>query len=227
MVPPLALDIDGTLTTPEHSIDPRVFSVLPTWDAPVVVATGKAFPYPVALCHFVGIPERVIAENGGVALSENELRYTGDPEAVNAAMEAFHARGGELGWGETDTVNRWRETEVATNRTADEALLRAVAEEFDLEFVDTQYAYHLKSPGVSKGAALREMADTLDYAAEEFVAIGDSANDVSMFDVVDESYAVANAVDAAKEAATHVLEESYVDGTLTALEAIRKRDQPA
>jgi phosphoglycolate phosphatase (TIGR01487 family) len=224
MVPPLALDIDGTLTTPEHSIDPRVFTVLPTWDAPVVVATGKAFPYPVALCHFVGIPERVIAENGGIALAEDELRYTGDPETVDAAVEAFRARGGELGWGETDTVNRWRETEVATSRTADEALLRAVAAEFGLEFVDTQYAYHLKSPGVSKGLALREMATTLDYAPEEFVAIGDSANDVSMFEVVDESYAVANAVDAAKSAATHVLDASYVDGTLTALEAIRERE---
>ena len=226
MVPPLVLDIDGTLTTPEHSIDPRVFSVLPTWDAPVVLATGKAFPYPVALCHFVGIPERVIAENGGIALVDEQVRYTGDPETVDAAVAAFRERGGELGWGEADTVNRWRETEVATNRTVDEARLRAVAEEFDLEFVDTQYAYHLKSPGVSKGAALQEVAATLGHAAEDFVAVGDSENDVSTFEVVEESYAVANADEAAKRAATHVLKESYLDGTLAALQAIRDRDDP-
>ncbi|MFB6221780.1 MAG: HAD hydrolase family protein [Halolamina sp.] len=224
MVPPLALDIDGTLTTPEHSIDPRVFSVLPTWDAPVVVATGKAFPYPVALCHFLGIPERVIAENGGIALADEQVRYTGDPAQVDAAVEAFRERGGDLGWGDADTVNRWRETEVATNRTADEALLRAVAEEFDLDFVDTQYAYHLKSPGVSKGAALHEVAETLGRDPAEFVAIGDSENDVSTFEVVGESYAVANADETAKRAATTVLEDSYVDGTLAALRAIRNRE---
>jgi len=56
MVPPLALDIDGTLTTRSDQIDPRVFEVLPAWEAPIVVATGKSFPYPVALCHFLGIP---------------------------------------------------------------------------------------------------------------------------------------------------------------------------
>jgi len=175
--------------------------------------------------HREGVPlsGRALSLRGHArARHRGELRYTGDPETVDAAIEAFRARGGELGWGATDTVNRWRETEVATSRAADEALLRAVAEEFGLEFVDTQYAYHLKSPGVSKGGALREVAETLDYAPAEFVAIGDSANDVSMFEVVDESYAVANAVDAAKEAASHVLEEGYVDGTLTALEAIQK-----
>jgi phosphoglycolate phosphatase (TIGR01487 family) len=224
MVPPLALDIDGTLTTPEHSIDPRVFSILPTWNAPVVLATGKALPYPVALCQFLGIPERVIAENGGVALAEDTLRYASDPEHVDAAVEAFRARGGDLGWGETDTVNRWRETEVATRRTADEALLREVAAEFDLTVVDTQYAYHLKRPGVTKGEALSHVADTLEYSTEAFVAIGDSQNDVSMFEAAGEAYTVGNAVDGAKRAADHILGDSYMDGTLSALREIRARD---
>lgn len=224
MVPPLALDIDGTLTTPEHSIDPRVFSVLANWDAPVVLATGKSFPYPVALCHFIGIPERVIAENGGIALADEHVEFAGDPERIDAAVEAFLARGGELGWGEADTVNRWRETEVAASRTADEALLRAAAAEFDLEFVDTQYAYHLKSRGVSKGAALEIVADQLDVAPGAFVAVGDSANDISLFETVEESYAVANAIDAAKAAASTVLEESYADGTLAALRTVSERE---
>ena len=66
MVPPLAVDIDGTLTRPDTSIDPRVINPLRDWDDPVVVATGKAFPYPVALCAFLGVPANVVAENGGV-----------------------------------------------------------------------------------------------------------------------------------------------------------------
>lgn len=225
MVPPLALDIDGTLTTPEHSIDPRVFPVLAAWDAPVVLATGKSFPYPVALCHFLGIPERVIAENGGVALVNEEVHYAGDPARVEAAVEAFRARGGDIGWGEADTVNRWRETEIATNRTADEALLKEVAAEFDLAFVDTQYAYHLKSHNVSKGTALETVAAELGYTPAEFVAVGDSDNDVALFEAAGESYAVANAAPEAKAAASQVLSESYVDGTLSALREVRERTE--
>lgn len=222
MVPPLALDIDGTLTTPDHTIDPRIFSVLPEWDAPVVLATGKAFPYPVGLCHFIGIPECVVAENGGVALAEDQIRYSGDPERVKKAVEAFKARGGDLGWGQSDTTNRWRETEVAIRRTADEGLLRAVAAEFDLDFVDTQFAYHLKTPGVEKGVALREVADIIGRDLSEFVAIGDSENDVSTFEVVGESYAVDNADEAAKGAADHVLDSGYADATLSVLDRLRQ-----
>jgi phosphoglycolate phosphatase (TIGR01487 family) len=225
MVPPLALDIDGTLTTPEHTIAPRAFSLLAEWDAPVVLATGKAFPYPVALCQFAGIPERVVAENGGVALADGDLRYAGDPDRVEAAVEAFEDRGGDLGWDGVDTINRWRETEVAARRTADEELLREIATEFDLDFVDTGYAYHLKSPGVSKGSALGGVAELLGYDPATFVAVGDSENDVSTFDVVGESYAVANADETATEAADHVLDSGYVGGTLDALRAVRDRDE--
>ncbi|MFW5934773.1 MAG: HAD-IIB family hydrolase [Halolamina sp.] len=222
MTPPLALDIDGTLTTPEQTIAPRAFSVLAEWDAPVVLATGKAFPYPVTLCQFAGIPERVIAENGGVALVDGHLDYAGDPERVDAAIAAFEDRGGELGWDGIDTVNRWRETEVAVSLTAEEELLREVAAEFDLEVVDSGYAYHLKSPDANKGAALRRVADVLGYDPEAFVAVGDSENDASTFEIVGESYAVANADETAKRTADYVLDGGYVAGTLDALRGVRE-----
>lgn len=223
MVPPLALDIDGTLTTPEHTIAPRALSLLAGWDAPVVLATGKAFPYPVALCQFAGIPERVVAENGGVALADGELTYAGDSDRVDAAIDAFRERGGDLGWDGVDTVNRWRETEIAASRTADEELLRAVAAEFELAFVDTGYAYHLKSANVNKGLALAGVAEILGFDPSEFVAVGDSENDASMFEVVGDSYAVANADEIATQAADHVLDRGHVDGTLDALCAVRER----
>ena len=226
MVPPLALDIDGTLTTPTGRIDPRVFELLPAWDAPVVFATGKAFPYPVALAHFLGREETVIAENGGVAYVDGETTLVGDPDAAWAVVEAFRERGGEIGWGEGDTVNRWRETEVALSPDADEALLREVAAAADgVEVVDTGYAYHVKSTGVSKGRALGVVADALGLATDDFVAVGDSENDVSTFRVAGESYAVANADDAAREAADEVVDEGFMDGTVSVLDELREREE--
>jgi len=225
MVPPLALDIDGTLTTPTGRIDPRAFELLPGWEAPVVFATGKAFPYPVALAHFLGREETVIAENGGVAYVDGEATTVGDPDAARAVVEAFRERGGEVGWGDGDAVNRWRETEVALSPDADEALLREVAAATggDVEVVDTGYAYHVKSVGVSKGRALEAVADALGLDPAAFVAVGDSENDVSTFGVAGESYAVANADDAAREAANEVLDEGYMDGTVSVLAKLRER----
>jgi hypothetical protein len=221
-VPPLALDIDGTLTTAAGPIDPRAFDLLADWEAPVVLATGKSFPYPVALAHYAGVPETVVAENGGVVLVEGEVRHAGDPERARAAYRAFVDRGGDPGFTLEGTVNRWRETEVAVDRSrADEALLREVAAEFDLEVFDTGYAYHVKTPGVEKGDGLAVVADALGLDPSAFVAVGDSENDASTFAVAGRSFAVANADERARDAADVVVAEGYFDGTLAAVERVR------
>jgi len=221
MVPPLAVDIDGTLSRADRSIDPRVFDVLRGWDAPVVIATGKALPFPVALAQFVGIPERVIAENGGVSLVDAELAVHGDRTAADAVASEYEAAGHDLGWGTLDLANRWRETEVAVSLDAPLEPLVEIAARHDLEVVDTGFAYHVKSPDVDKGAALTEVASVLDRSPTDFAAIGDSENDVGMMDRSGRSYAVANADDAAKDAADVVTVGSYADGFLEATDAIR------
>ena len=232
---PLAVDIDGTLTRPrpDRGVDPRVFDALRAYaaEAPVVVATGKAFPFPVALCEFIDIPKRVIAENGGVTLCETDsgddpygggdsdgITYNGDPAATEAVADAYREAGYDLGWGEPDLVNYWRETEVAVSPDADAALLREVAAEFDVRVVDTGYAYHLTTPEAGKGRGLRRVAAALGLGVSEFVAVGDSENDAELFGAAGESYAVANADEHATAAADHVTEASYADGFLEALE---------
>jgi phosphoglycolate phosphatase (TIGR01487 family) len=223
MTPPLVLDIDGTMTRPDDSVDPRFFDMLPAWDAPVVLATGKSFPYPVSLCHFMTIPYNVIAENGGIVLSGEEVTTNGDGEAARRVAEEYVAAGYDLGWGPTDLTNRWRETEIAVARNRPLGPLEELAAEHGLEVVDTGFAYHVKSPSIEKGIGLESIAPLLGREPEEFVAIGDSENDVSTFGVAGESYAVANADDKAKDAADVVLEESYSEATLGVLNDLRNR----
>ena len=223
MTPPIVVDIDGTITRGDgsSSIDPRAFERLREWPEPVVIATGKAFPYPVALCQFIGLPALVIAENGGIVLVDDEVRITGDASAARAVGEAYREAGYDLGWGETDLVNRWRETEVAVNRASPLAPLEALTEEHGLEVVDTGYAYHVKDPAITKGEGLCAICDVLGREPEEFAAIGDSENDVSTFSVVGRSFAVANADELARASADEITERSYVEGAFEALSALR------
>jgi Cof subfamily protein (haloacid dehalogenase superfamily) len=60
-------------------------------------------------------------------------------------------------------------------------------------------------PAADKGHALVRIAAILGVDLADCVAIGDSDNDVSMFRVAAQSFAVANATDVAKNAATRVV----------------------
>ncbi len=217
--PPLVVDIDGTLTDDRRAVDPQVFPILQGWPDTVVIATGKAMPYPVALCEFLAIEPIVIAENGGIVLigRSDTLRVEGDRAAADAVATNYRAQGYDLGWGVADLVNRWRETEVAVSKDAPLEPLTTLAAEQGLVIVDTGYAYHVKSPDVDKGTGLVTVADGLDRPIDAFVAIGDSENDAPMFERAGRAVAVANADDAARAAADHVTDAAYSAGFIEAL----------
>lgn len=220
--PPLAADVDGTLTRSDGSIDSRVFDALRGWEAPVVIATGKSFPYPVGLCEFIGIPINVIAENGGAVYVEStdKVVYNGDPEGAAAVNEAYLDAGYELGWGNVDPINRWRETEIAVSREQPLAPLVSIADEHGMVVVDTGYAYHVKAPDIDKASGLETTAAALGIDPEEFVAIGDSENDAELFDLVGRAVAVANADETAKARADEITNASFADGFLETLARI-------
>lgn len=216
---PLVADIDGTLTDDSRTLEPLVMPVVRAWPAPVVIATGKAMPYPVALSEFLGREPNIIAENGGVALvgRSGRIEFTGDREGAQAVAKEYQAQGYSLGWGEANLTNRWRETELAVSRDSPLAPLESIADDHGLVVVDTGYAYHVKSPDQSKGQALDVIAEELGVAPAECVAVGDSINDVSTFDVVGNGVAVANADDSAREAADHVTQAGFGEGFLEAV----------
>lgn len=221
MVPPVAIDIDGTMTTPDGGIDPQLFQVLRSWPEPVVVATGKAFPYPVALCEFLGLPTRVVAENGGVACTEDALAILGDGEAARNAVSAFESEGHDIQRGENDLHNRWRETGVSVATSVAFSTLSEFAEKHGQTVVDTGYSYHVKSPDISKADGLAYVAEELGRELDDFVAIGDSENDIEMFRACTYSFAVSNGDAAATAAADEITDASFAAGTAEALETLR------
>lgn len=220
----LVLDIDGTLTRLSgDGIDPRVFDPILEWDGNVIFATGKAFPYPVALAHFIGAPEVVVAENGGVVFIGDNVFINGDRDAPLRVIEEYEQAGHTPEWGLDHPLNRWRETEVIVSLNQDKSLLETIAKEHALKLIDTGYAYHIKQPNVTKGKGIETLTEYLDVDLSTAIAIGDSINDVSAFEIVDQSFAVANADDAAKAAADTVLAGAHADGTVSVLEAFSKK----
>ena len=221
--PPLVVDIDGTLTDEERAVDPRVFPVLAEWPERVVIATGKAMPYPIALCEFLGIEYTVVAENGGVVFVEatDELQLRGDHEACLTVAEAYRELGHEMGFGEVDLANRWRETEVVVNLDQPVEPLERLATEVGLVVLDTGFAYHVTDPSVDKGTGLTAVCSELELDPDSFLAVGDSENDAQLFDVAGESVAVANADETAKARADRVTDAEYADGFLEAVAPYR------
>jgi Cof subfamily protein (haloacid dehalogenase superfamily) len=71
-------------------------------------------------------------------------------------------------------------------------------------------------PGVTKATEVRRLAKEL--GADRIVCFGDNNNDLSLFEVADESYAVANATHVLKAAATYVIGSNDERGVLRWLE---------
>ena len=68
----------------------------------------------------------------------------------------------------------------------------------------------------SKSNAIKQLQKLLDCG--KLIVFGDGKNDIDMFEIADEAYAVGNAVDELKEAATAVIGNNNEDGVAKWLE---------
>ena len=89
--------------------------------------------------------------------------------------------------------------------------------------VDTKYAIHLKSKKINKGVGLKKLAGMMGLKSRDFVAIGDSENDVEMFEASGFGIAVGNGDDKIKEAADHITKASFGDGAIEAFEFLEEK----
>ena len=80
----------------------------------------------------------------------------------------------------------------------------------------------IMSEGVTKGNALRDLAEILKIKREEIIAIGDNHNDISMLEYAGYAIAVGNAEQAVKDIADLVTASNDEDGVSRALRDVLK-----
>lgn len=73
---------------------------------------------------------------------------------------------------------------------------------------------------VNKGAALKEIQESLGILPEETMAFGDNLNDIELLERAKYSYAIGNAREEVKEAANYVTDTNVNDGVLKVLRTL-------
>ncbi len=213
----VAIDIDGTLTDEKRRLELEAVAMLRRleWlNVKVILATGNVLCVTDTIKTFIGTSGPVICENGGIIKDEElgVVRYLGDIPEVRRAFNHLAARM------EVKLVpySELRKTEVALLRDGISAeQVREVLKDFNVEVVDTKFAIHIKSPGVSKGRALEQIAELRGIELEEIAAIGDSENDRDM--LAKAGYAISVGEQALEDVADLVTADRYGAGAVQAL----------
>ncbi|SES77588.1 hypothetical protein SAMN04488587_0922 [Methanococcoides vulcani] len=219
----LVVDIDGTITNHDRTLDLRVAKKFRELRVPVILSTGNPLCYVHAVARLIGISGMVIAENGGVVSTGFD-----SPSIIADGMEeceeAYELLSRYFDLEKLDAA--YRKTEVVLRRGMDVTQLRRIVEDngMDVEVIDTGYAVHIKDGKINKGTGLHTVAGLMGIQASDFLAIGDSCNDAQMMREAGLGIAVGNADDEARQAASMITEASFGEGALEAIEYALSND---
>ena len=217
MLKALVTDIDGTITTPDRRIHTGAIEMIRSLvddGVEVVLASGNTSCFMDALSKMIGTKGSFIAENGGVYRIgfSGTPRILGDQAAGRHALKVLQAHFRTQGI-ELDLYSpTYRFADLAFARTVPVDEVRRLLSDHPVTVIDTGFAIHLQIPGITKGTTLLPLADALGIQPEEFLAVGDSVNDIEMLEAAGTGIAVANADAKTKAAADYVTKEPYGNG---------------
>ncbi len=212
----IAVDVDGTITYSDRSIDCRAVEALRSVNVPVIIATGNVLCFARAAAKLVGPCGSVIAENGGV-VEYGSVEY--DTSCMKECEEAFTLLSSKFSLEKLD--QEYRKTEIGLRRNFDVKKAREMMNAFpELDIVDTGFALHIKSRRINKGTGLRRLARLMGISTLDFVAIGDSPNDIEMIQASGFGVAVGNAHPDLKNAADMVTGGEHGAGVAEAIQHI-------
>ncbi len=209
----VVVDVDGTITFADRSIDCRAVEALRSLSVPVVIATGNILCFARAVSKLLGTGGIIISENGGVVECKT-VEY--DKSHMKECEEAFVFLNEQIPVEKLDPENR--KTEIALRRDFDVDKARDVLSVFpDIEVVDTGFAVHIKSRKINKATGLTRLSGLMGIDVKDFVAMGDSSNDIEMLEVSGFGVAVGNANSSLKEVADMVTEGEHGAGVAEAV----------
>lgn len=211
----IAIDIDGTLTDKRRTINCRAVEALRKLQIPVVLATGNFSCFARAVAKMIGVSDIVICENGGLV----RFSYDGEDIVLGNKEKCIRALEELKKHFSIELLDfEFRKSEVCMRRTFDINRAREILSGFDVKLLDSGFAYHITDSAVSKGKALKFIAERIGIDSRDFAVIGDSENDVEMFEIAGFKVAVANADSRLKELADLITPSNDGDGVVEALE---------
>ena len=212
----IVVDIDGTITYSDRSIDCRAVEALRGLKVPVILATGNVLCFARAASTLAGTGGIIIAENGGVVecgIVESDTSH------MKMCEEAFDLLKNYFPLERLDM--EYRKTEIGLRRNFDVQKAREVLSDFpELDIVDTGFAVHIKSRSINKGTGLKRLAELMGISVRDFVAIGDSPNDIEMLKVSGFGVAVGNAHPEVKKIANMVTRGEHGAGVAEVIQYI-------
>ncbi len=220
-------DIDGTLTNEKRLLSTAAIEtirVLQNHGIEVVLASGNTSCILKGLTRLIGTGGSFIGENGGVY----RIGYTGQMKvlpdrtvalkALDIVQKHFLEKGIELDlYSQSD-----RFADVAFARTVPVEEVRALISDLPVTILDTQFAIHIQEQGFDKGFTFLKVCDELKISPSEFLAIGDSENDIGMIKSAGIGCTVRNATDRVKQVAGYIAGKSYGDGFVEIMERFFK-----
>ncbi|WP_214044053.1 phosphoglycolate phosphatase [Methanomethylovorans sp.] len=209
----IAVDIDGTITFRDRSLDMAAIGILRSLDTPVVLSTGNTLCYAHAAARLIGVGGIVIAENGGIVSPGFDMIPIVSG-SISECQKAFDLLSGKFELTKLDPEHR--KAEIVLRRDFDLQLARQILHEhgFSVEIIDTHFAIHIKSRKVNKGTGLIKVAELMGLGPKDFVSIGDSVNDVEMLEVAGFGIAVGNSDPELRSVADYTATSSYGAGTV-------------
>lgn len=221
----IVTDIDGTVTYDDRRLSVEALRAAHTISGriPFILASGNTLCFTRAVSKMMGTRSPLIAENGGLLLPS----YDADPVLIEPCMGELKAALARLREQFDLTVydSRERVTDVSFAKTVStDDILPYLSDFPNIRFVDAEFAYHLTDIHICKGDALRRTAEMMGMKAKDFIAVGDSNNDIDLFQTAGLSFAVANATDAVKKQADHVLQKGFGDGFAEMIDSLIQND---
>ncbi|MDD1686521.1 phosphoglycolate phosphatase [Methanoregula sp.] len=217
MLKALITDIDGTLTSPDRRIHTGAIETIRSLvdqGVIVVLASGNTSCFMESLSKMIGTQGSFIGENGGVYRTgyAGPLRITGNQTVCLRALEAVQAHYRMQGKELELFSPTYRFSDLAFARTVPVEEVRTILRDHPVQVIDTGFAIHLQTPGINKGTTLALLAETLGLHPADFLAIGDSVNDIQMIEAAGIGIAVANGHPDTRAAADYITEKTYGNG---------------